>query len=186
VHVHRPVVIALIAALLAGLGLWPASGLRAGRRRGRPRAWWAVPAPRAMPDFNLAQSDGTRLVPANWTATGRSCSSASPNCPDVCPTTLAELAQAQKRWQALPGRPRACCSCRSTPSATARQGSANTPYLPRDALAASGDLPALENFAASLQLVFGKARANISRNPNDVVEPPPPSPCSTPKAGWPG
>ena len=51
------------------------------------------------------------------------------HCPDVCPTTLAELAQAQKQWAraARRRRGRACCSSRSIPERdTPRCASANT------------------------------------------------------------
>ena len=64
--------------------------------------------PRALPSFSLQQSDGTQLVPGelkgHWTLVFLGFT----HCPDVCPTTLAQLAQAQKQWRALPDsiRPR--------------------------------------------------------------------------------
>src|SRR4249919_3549011 len=66
------------------------------------------PQPRVLPDFNLRQSDGTALVPGelkgHWTLVFLGFT----HCPDVCPTTLAQLAQAQNQWQGLPDstRPR--------------------------------------------------------------------------------
>ena len=60
------------------------------------------PQPRELPAFSLQQSDRTRLVPGelkgHWTVVFLGFT----HCPDVCPTTLAELAQAQKQWEALP------------------------------------------------------------------------------------
>src|SRR5690606_27497951 len=58
--------------------------------------------PRELPAFSLQQSDGTPLVPGelqgHWTLVFLGFT----HCPDVCPTTLAQLAQAQKQWAALP------------------------------------------------------------------------------------
>ena len=95
----------LVAALAAGLGL-----LAAFHFLGRDDAPAApplqavtlLPQPRELPAFNLRQSDGTPLVPGelagHWTLVFLGFTF----CPDVCPTTLAELAQAQKQWEALP------------------------------------------------------------------------------------
>lgn len=170
----RPVVIALVAALLAGLGLM-AGKMVFDRSASSP--WPAtrvveMHAPRAIPAFNLAQSDGTRLVPGelrgHWTLVYLGFTA----CPDVCPTTLAELAQAQKRWQALPDstRPRILfVSVDPERDSPAKAGEYARAFH-RDSLAASGDLPALENFAGALHLVFGKAPGkHFDENPNDYA-----------------
>ena len=170
----RPVVIALVAALLAGLGLM------AGKRvfdRASASPWPAtraveLHAPREVPAFNLAQSDGTRLVPGelrgHWTLVYLGFTA----CPDVCPTTLAQLAQAQKRWQALPDstRPRVLfVSVDPERDSPAKAGEYARAFH-RDSLAASGDLPALENFAGALHLVFGKVPGkHFDENPNDYA-----------------
>lgn len=170
----RPVALVLAAALLAGLGLM-AGKMVFDRSAASP--WPAtrvveLHAPREIPAFNLAQSDGTRLVPGelhgHWTLVYLGFTA----CPDVCPTTLAQLAQAQKRWQALPDstRPRVLFVSvdpeRDSPAKAGEYAHA----FHRDSLAASGDLPALENFAGSLQLVFGKAPGkHFDENPNDYA-----------------
>src|SRR3546814_5830799 len=60
------------------------------------------PQPRELPSFTLQQYDCNQLVPdelkGHWTRVFLGFT----YCPDVCPTTLAELAQAQKQWEALP------------------------------------------------------------------------------------
>src|SRR6478609_2936034 len=94
----------LLVALAAGLGLWAAQHAFAPGAPARPelRAVRLFPEPRTLPAFSLQQSDGTRLVPGelqgHWTLVFLGFT----HCPDVCPTTLAELAQAQRAWQTLP------------------------------------------------------------------------------------
>ena len=152
----------LVAALAAGLGL-----LAAFHFLGRDDAPAApplqavtlLPQPRELPAFNLRQSDGTPLVPGelagHWTLVFLGFTF----CPDVCPTTLAELAQAQKQWEALPEstRPRVLFVSvdpeRDTPDRIGEYAHAFHP----DTLAATADIPSLEAFARSLSMVFAKA-----------------------------
>ena len=89
----------LVAALAAGLGL-----LAAFHFLGRDDAPAApplqavtlLPQPRELPAFNLRQSDGTPLVPGelkgHWTLVFLGFTT----CPDVCPTTLAEMVQVKE------------------------------------------------------------------------------------------
>ena len=102
---NRNVGIILLIALAAGLGLLAAQKVFApGPPAGLPatEAITFYPAARVLPDFNLAQSDGTRLIPGelkgHWTVVFLGFTF----CPDVCPTTLLELAGAQKQWEAVP------------------------------------------------------------------------------------
>ncbi len=108
---NRNAGIILLIALAAGLGLLAAQQLFAPKPPANAPATEAItlyPQPRELPDFNLAQSDGTRLIPGelkgHWTLVFLGFTF----CPDVCPTTLAELAGAQNQWEALPDslRPR--------------------------------------------------------------------------------
>jgi protein SCO1/2 len=117
--------------------------------------------PRTLPAFSLRQSDGTQLVPGDlnghWTVVFLGFT----HCPDICPTTLAELAQAQQQWSALPDstRPRVLFVSvdpdRDTPDRIGEYAHA----FHRDTLAATADIPALEAFAKSLSLVFMKVPA---------------------------
>jgi protein SCO1/2 len=159
---NRTTAIVLVVALAAALGLWAA------------QRWFAQPAagpqlqavklfeqPRELPAYSLQQSDGTQLVPGelkgHWTVVFLGFT----HCPDVCPTTLAQLAQAQKQWAALPDaiRPRLLFVSvdpeRDTPDAIGEYAHG----FHRDTLAATADVPALESFAKSLSMVFAKVPA---------------------------
>ena len=163
----------LVAALAAGLGLlaaWQLFGRGGETKAPQLDAVTLLPQPRELPAFNLRQSDGTPLVAGelagHWTLVFLGFTF----CPDVCPTTLAELAQAQKQWEALPEstRPRVLFVSvdpeRDTPGKTGEYAHAFHP----DTLAATADVPALEKFATSLGFVFMKAPgANFEHNPQD-------------------
>ena len=159
---NRTTVAVLVVALAAGLGL-----LVANAWFGRPapgpqlQAVKLFDAPRDLPAFSLRQADGTPLVPGelrgHWTLVFLGFT----HCPDVCPTTLTQLAQAQKQWEALPEstRPRVLFVSvdpeRDTPDRIGEYAHA----FHRDTLAATADIPALEDFARSLSLVFMKVPA---------------------------
>lgn len=150
----------LIAALAAGLGLWAAQAWFGASTSALPQteAVRLFPQPRELPAFSLQQSDRTRLVPGelkgHWTVVFLGFT----HCPDVCPTTLADLAQAQKQWAALPDpvRPRVLFVSvdpeRDSPDRIGEYAHA----FHRDTIAATGDIPSLETFARSMSLVFMK------------------------------
>ena len=107
---NRTTLYILIVAVAMGLGLW-ASGQFQAHQGGTGPALQAVrllPQPRELPAYSLRQSDRTQLVPGelkgHWTVIFLGFT----HCPDVCPTTLAQLAQAQQQWAVLPDsvRPR--------------------------------------------------------------------------------
>lgn len=170
---NRTTTYILVAALAAGVGLLAAWHLLG--RGGAPAApalqtVTLLPQPRELPAFNLRQSDGTPLIPGelagHWTLVFLGFTF----CPDVCPTTLAELAQAQKQWEALPEstRPRVLFVSvdpeRDTPGRTGEYAHAFHP----DTLAATADVPALEKFATSLGFVFMKVPGKgFEQNPQD-------------------
>ena len=128
------------------------------------------PQARALPAFSLRQSDGTPLIAGelkgHWTLVFLGFT----YCPDICPTTLTELAQAQNQWKSLPDsvRPRLLFVSvdpeRDTPSRIGEYAHA----FHRDTLAATADVPALENFATSLMFVFQKMPGkDFASNPQD-------------------
>ena len=157
---NRTIAVILVAALAAGLGLWASQryfGAPAGPTLEIARL---LPEPRAIAPFSLAQSDGTNLtleeLAGRWTLVFFGFT----HCPDICPTTLSELAQSEKRWiEALPEdrRPRILLVSvdpeRDTPQRTGEYAGFFTPH----ALAATGSVDALEAFGKSLLLVFAKA-----------------------------
>lgn len=161
---NRATAVILVVALLAGLGLWAGQKWLGHGDAIRAPALQAVqlfPQPHALPPFNLQQSDGTPLIPGelkgHWTLVFLGFT----HCPDVCPTTLAQLAQAQKQWAALPdaSRPRVLFISvdpeRDTPDRVGEYAHG----FDKDTLAATADVPALETLARSMSLVFAKAPA---------------------------
>lgn len=160
---NRTTLLVLLVAVAAGLGLLASQRWFAPQPAGTPalQAVRLFPQPRTLPAFSLAQSDGTRLVPGelagHWTLVFLGFT----HCPDICPTTLAQLSVAQKAWEPLPegARPRVLFVSvdpdRDTPD---RIGQYAHGFHP-DTLAATGDIPSLEAFAKSLSLVFMKVPA---------------------------
>ena len=164
----------ILAALVAGgLGLW------ASQRMHGPVAPAVAPAPatkvvtvlpnaRTLPAFELQQSDGTPLtadeLKGHWTLVFLGFT----HCPDICPTTLAQLAVAQKQWAAMPeaSRPRVLFVSadpeRDTPEMIGKYAHAFHP----DTIAATGPIPQLQAFTRSLSLVFMKSPGS-SGQPND-------------------
>lgn len=160
---NRATLLILFAALGVALGLLAARYLLPHRASLAPRLQSVrlFQQPRELPAFELRQSDGTPLVPGelkgHWTLVFLGFT----HCPDVCPTTLAALAGAQKQWATLPAgtRPRVLFVSvdpeRDTPDVIGEYAHA----FHADTLAATADIPALEAFAQSLSLVFMKAPA---------------------------
>lgn len=169
---NRNTGIVLAIALAAGLGLLLAQKVFGPAGNGGHQAGSIIfyPTPRPLPDFSLSQSDGTRLIPGelrgHWTLVFLGFTS----CPDVCPTTLSELALAQKQWESIPEslRPRVVFVSvdpeRDTPARLGEYAHA----FHKDTLAATADVPSLERFATPLGLVFQKAPGkHFDRNPDD-------------------
>ncbi len=168
----RKLLAVLIVAIAAGLGLFAALKFFGHDAARRPalQATLLYPQPRNVPDFSLQQSDGTQLTSGelhgHWTLLYIGYTF----CPDVCPTTLQDLAQAQKQWTALPDstRPRLLFVSvdpqRDTP---ARLGEYVHAFDP-DTLAATADAATLENFAREFGLVYMKVEGpHFAENPND-------------------
>ena len=169
---NRTVAVVLLVALCAGLGLLASRKFFAEPAAPQPalQVVKLYPQPRELPPFALQQSDGTQLVPGelhgHWTLVFIGFTF----CPDVCPTTLARLAQAQKQWEALPEstRPRVLFVSvdpeRDTPGKAGEYAHAFHP----DTLAATADVPALEKFATSIGFVFMKVPGKgFDQNPQD-------------------
>ena len=161
----KPAVLLTLAALVAaGLGLWVSQRVYAPAVEATAtevpatRATTVLPNPRTVPAFELQQSDGTPLtqdeLKGHWTVVFLGFT----HCPDICPTTLAQLSAAQKQWASIPQthRPRVLFVSadpeRDSPEQTGRYAQAFHP----DTLAATAPVPQLERFARSLSLVFMK------------------------------
>lgn len=158
---NRAILLLVIAALAAGLGLLAAQRFYAAQPAASlpsVRSITLLPEPRVLPAFSLQQSDGTPLtrdeLQGRWTLVFLGFT----HCPDICPTTLAQLSAAQKQWQALPeaSRPRVLFVStdpeRDTPERIGHYAHAFNP----ETLAATAPIPQLQQFTRSLSLVFIK------------------------------
>jgi protein SCO1/2 len=160
----RSIVLVLAAALAAGIGLFAASRYFAADA---PTATHAplpltsvrlITPPRTLPNYSLAAGDGSTLTAVtlrgHWTLVFLGFT----HCPDVCPTTLAELAKAQHAWQDIPevSRPRVLFASvdpeRDTPQKTAEYAR----YFHPETIAASGTAAQLAGFAQAMGLVYMK------------------------------
>ena len=174
---NRNNLLVVLAALAAGLGLWAAQ--LAFAPSVAPGAATSVPAPetdaaapvvdpgslrtarlfpqvRTLAPFELQQSDGTALTPdelrGHWTLVFLGFT----HCPDVCPTTLADLGAAQKAWADLPEatRPQVLFVSVDPDRDTPAKAGEYAAFFHPATLAATAPTPALEAFAASLGMVF--------------------------------
>ncbi len=165
---NRAILLLVIAALAAGLGLLAAQRFFAPPPAASlppVRSITLLPEPRVLPGFSLQQSDGTPLtgdeLKGHWTLVFLGFT----HCPDICPTTLAQLSAAQKQWRAIAevSRPRVLFVStdpeRDSPELIGRYAHAFNP----DTLAATAPIPQLQEFTRSLSLVFMKASGPSGR-----------------------
>ena len=155
-----PLVGILVVALAAGLGLWagerwfsqPSAGVTA------LQSGVLFPQPRTLPPFALDGDGGTldaAALQGRWTLVFLGFT----HCPDVCPTTLAQLAAAEKQWADLPEakRPRILFVSadpeRDTPRITADYARHFSPT----ALGATAEAARLDPFVRSLGMVYMKS-----------------------------
>lgn len=168
--IRRPTLLILIAALAAGLGLWTAQRALHGGASSQPQLaiTLLLPEPRTLPPFTLRSGADTALSSADLQGRWTLVFIGFTHCPDVCPTTLGEMAAAEKLWNvALPPeqRPRILYVSvdpeRDSPEHTQQYARFFSP----DAIGATGELPALEAFARSLGMVFMKVPPAEGQDP---------------------
>lgn len=87
----------VIAAIAAALGLWLGQHFWAGRADAPMQAAMLYPQPRALPEFQLIQGDGTPLTLSDFRGHYTVAFFGFTNCADVCPTTLTAFKQAQTK-----------------------------------------------------------------------------------------
>jgi protein SCO1/2 len=159
----RSTLLVLCAALAAGLGMYSAQRYFAPKpvsstARVELKAVRLFDAPRQIGEFRLEGADGRGLtresLAGHWTLVFLGFT----HCPDVCPTTLAELAKAQKLWRQMPAaiRPRLLFVSvdpdRDTPKLVADYAR----YFDPDTLAATAAAQPLADFASTMGLVYMK------------------------------
>jgi len=158
---NRSFLLVVVAAVFAGLGLLAAERWFDGSSASNLPTLEAVtpyPTPRPLAAFELVNADGpvtAETLKGRWTVVFIGFVS----CPDVCPTTLTDMAKAQKGWAALPEaqRPRLLFVSidpeRDTPELLAKYAHF---FHPDTLTATQPDLAKLEAFTSSLSLVFRK------------------------------
>jgi protein SCO1 len=162
----RSTLLVVCAAFAAGLGLFlaqrhfspPSTRATVEAMPADLRAIRPFSAPRVIGDWRLTRADGKSIGPADlrgrWTVVFLGFT----HCPDVCPTTLAEMAKAQKQWAALPEarRPRLLFVSvdpdRDTPKATGEYAR----FFHADTWAATAAPQPLAQFAQAMALVYMK------------------------------
>ena len=168
----RIALLLLVACLAGGLGLWASQRFHDPAAPALPvvKAVTLLPNPRVLPAFSLQQSDGTPLtvddLKGHWTLVFLGFT----HCPDICPTTLAQLAGAQKQWASLPeaSRPRVLFVSADPDRDSPRLTGDYARAFHSDTLAATAPVPQLEAFARSLSLVFMKS-PGASGKPDDYT-----------------
>lgn len=154
-----PLIPVLIVALAAGFGLW--AGQRwFGDLAAQPALTASVlyPTPRALPPFALQGSDGTAVTNASLQGRWHVAFLGFLHCPDVCPTTLATLGQAQKQLADLPAaqQPRVLFVSVDPERDTPEQVGAYAHHFSPDALAATGEKAQIDALAKGLGMVYMK------------------------------
>ncbi|MBE2211048.1 MAG: SCO family protein [Xanthomonadaceae bacterium] len=153
------IVLAIAAAFAGLLAGWHFSHRPAAQPAGPElQTMKRFETPRMLPPFQLTRADGQPLdnaaLKGHWTLVFIGFT----HCPDVCPTTLAQLKVAQDQWANIPEarRPRVLFVSvdpeRDTPEITGTYAHA----FHQDTLAATGTQQQLEDFARGLSLVFMK------------------------------
>ena len=165
----RTLLLLFAGLLAAGAGLYfarhafapattPDPALKVAAMKQQLRSVRLISPPRALPAWTLRLSDGGVATPAtlqgHWTLVFLGFT----HCPDVCPTTLAELAKSQKAWAPLPAatRPRLLFVTVDPERDTPQIAGDYAHYFHPDTLAASPTPEQLAGFAHALGLVYMK------------------------------
>ena len=158
---NRKILFILTAAVAAGLGLALSVAVFKPVLPAKPlpalSAAKVIDSPRALPPFQLQSASGpitADQLKGHWTVVFVGFT----HCPDVCPTTLTDMARAQALWDAagLKAKPRLLFVSidpeRDTPEKIAEYAA----YFHKDTLTATAAEPQLTEFARSLGLVYMK------------------------------
>ncbi len=168
---NRSTLLVMVAALAAGAGLYAAQEYFSPRPRAaataggvpaqvsaRLRSVRLIEPARTLKAFELAVSDGsianTATLQGHWTVVFLGFT----HCPDVCPTTLAELSKAQRSWRDIPAERRPKLLFVSVdPERDSAEGTGKyAHYFSEETIAATAAPAALAQFTQSLGMVFMK------------------------------
>ena len=158
---NRKILLILIAAVAAGLGLALSVAVFKPVLPAKPlpalTAAKVIDSPRALPPFQLQSTAGpltAEQLKGHWTVVFIGFT----HCPDVCPTTLTDMARAQALWDkaGLNSKPKLLFVSidpeRDTPEKIAEYAA----YFHKDTLTATAAEPQLTEFTRSLGLVYMK------------------------------
>lgn len=160
--VARHTLLILIVAIAAGIGLWSAQRIWLGAASPPLKITLLLPEPRPIPEFHLQGGDGQPFTAASLRGRWHLLFLGYTRCPDVCPTTLADLGAAEKIWSsklAPADRPRIVFVSVDPQRDSPAHALDYAHFFSKDAYAATGELAALEAFARSLGMVFMQAPA---------------------------
>ncbi|GAA0720864.1 SCO family protein [Dokdonella soli] len=154
-------VLILVAAFAAAFGLWFGARMLGAPAPLKLQAAVLYPAPRALPDFHLARSDGQSLTPADWKGHWTVAFFGYTNCPDVCPTTLATFKQAWKLLEPVEAEKVrfdfiSVDPTRDTPEQLARY----VGFFSKDFVAATGDDENLTRLTRALGLIYSREKTD--------------------------
>ncbi len=158
---NRTSLLIVVAAVFAGLGLMAGERWLAREAQAPGPSFEAMipfPTPRAIPSFVLQSQDGpvdSETLRGRWTVVFIGFVS----CPDVCPTTLTDMAKAQRAWESLPTaqRPRLLFVSIDPERDTLPLLAGYARHFHPETLAATQtDAAKLEAFTTSLSLVYRK------------------------------
>jgi protein SCO1/2 len=159
---NKKILAILIIAIAAGIGLSVSLSLFTPKTvpiaiKPNLVAITLIDTPRALPAFSLLSANGTitaENLKGSWTLVFIGFT----YCPDVCPTTLAELANAQAIWAAskLPNKPKLLFLSidpeRDSPDKIAEYAA----FFSKETISATAPEPQLSEFTRNLGLVYMK------------------------------
>jgi protein SCO1/2 len=151
-----PVIAVLIAALAAGVGLY--SGQHFFAPAGLPQMQNSLLYPqfKQIPDFSLTADDGRAFTQADLKGRWSLVFIGFTHCPDICPTTLADLAKARKAMEDLPeiDRPQIVFVSVDPERDSPRLAGDYSRYFDPSARGVTGEHEKLQPFARSLGMVY--------------------------------
>jgi len=158
---NKKILAVLVMAAAAGLGLALSQHYFGAGKTTLPAPVMqtanVIAAPRALPAFSLQSAGGT-LTAENLKGSWTLVFIGFTHCPDICPTTLTDLAKAQAIWAKsdIPNKPKLLFLSidpdRDTPKALAEYAA----FFNKDTLTATAPEPQLAEFTRALGLVYMK------------------------------
>lgn len=151
-----PVIAVLIAALAAGVGLYTGQRFFAPADLPQMQNSLLYPQFKQIPDFSLTADDGRAFTQADLRGRWSLVFVGFTHCPDICPTTLADLAKARKSMEDLPEleRPQIVFVSVDPERDSPRLAGDYAQYFDPSARGVTGDHAALQPFARSLGMVY--------------------------------